>query len=108
MSHEEGSSLNMFKFDEGLKVTVNTNSITMVEAEEAATHILRDIYVLELENQPNAWIVHKISGETINFGHYELEGTAERRSYSRKIYWIFDYTYAIHFQYQATPIYEEI
>jgi hypothetical protein len=75
MSHEEGSSLNMFKFDEGLKVTVNTNSITMVEAEEAATHILREIYVLELENQPNAWIVHKISGETFNFGHYELEGT---------------------------------
>ena len=70
-----GEDQNIFKFDEGLTVTVFTDHIRMVEADFAGTHKLTEIYVLELKDQPNIWLVHKNSSGEHKFGHYELENT---------------------------------
>ena len=67
MSHE-------FQFDDGLKLTVNKDSITIVVPEESA-HILKSIYVLELKDEVNAFIVYKNLHATHGFGVYELENT---------------------------------
>ncbi len=70
-----GEDQNIFKFDEGLTVTVFTEHIRMVEADFADTHELTEIYVLELKDNPNIWLVHKNSSGEQKFGKYELENT---------------------------------
>ncbi len=66
---------NIFKFDEGSTVMVFTDHIRMVEADFAGTHELTEIYVLELIDQPNIWLVYKNSSGTCQFVHYELDHT---------------------------------